>query len=518
MRRGRNTVNDGLKNKLEALALTNFKWFWDLVQSNSYLKSKVNKFLINSAIYKTKTRPYPLSTMADYTSWDSLIDRTYSGRHLPPVKNNLYLPSVDEVTKLFFRRGEAKLSSKSTLLFSYFAQWFTDGFLRTHPKNNLKNTSNHEIDLSPLYGLNKSMTDILRSHEGGKLKSQIINGEEYPLYYYQNGGVKDEFKNLPISERANSLDTAKKEKIFAIGKETGNVQIGYVIINTLFLREHNRICSLLAQEYQNDSEWDDERLFQTARNIIIVLLIKIVVEEYINHIAPYHFKFVADPSSFTNEKWYRQNWMCMEFNLLYRWHSLVPDVVCIEGQEIPIAETLWNNEIVLDKGLGRLFEDASLQSAGQMGLFNTPPFLIEVEKKSIQMARDAKLASYNQYREMCKFPKVTDFDQITENVETQQELKRLYGHVDNIEFYVGLFAEDPRENSAVGPMIGRLVSIDAFSQALTNPLLAENVFKEETFSPIGWKIIQTTRNLSEILHRNIPQTDQHFKVTMTQGK
>lgn len=88
----------------------------------------------------------------------------------------------------------------------------------------------------------------------------------------------------------------------------------------------------------------------------------------------------------------------------------------------------------------------------------------------------------------------------------------------SIEFYVGLFAEDTRENSAVGALIGRLVGIDAFSQALTNPLLAENIFNEKTFSPIGMEIIQTTSNLSDVLHRNIPQTDKRFKVTMTQGK
>ncbi len=44
-------------------------------------------------------------------------------------------------------------SEKSTVLFSYFAQWFTDGFLRGDYRDPLKNTSNHDIDLSNLYGL-----------------------------------------------------------------------------------------------------------------------------------------------------------------------------------------------------------------------------------------------------------------------------------------------------------------------------------------------------------------------------
>src|SRR5690606_40281121 len=55
--------------------------------------------------------------------------------------------------------------------------------------------------------------------------------------------------------------------------------------------------------------WDDERLFQTTRNILIVLLIKLVVEEYINHITPYHFRFTLDPrllSLLAHAPWHRE--------------------------------------------------------------------------------------------------------------------------------------------------------------------------------------------------------------------
>jgi prostaglandin-endoperoxide synthase 2 len=509
----RSTVNDGLCNQLEMFLLTHFKGLWDLIQANDWLKRKVNKFLINRAIYKAPTRPYPFSTLAPYTSWDSLTDRTYSGRHLPPVhRAPETLPSLADLSTLFLRTGDPIRSPKSTVLFPYFAQWFTDGFLRTDPSNNLKNTSNHGIDISPLYGINQRVTHILRSHQGGKLKSQLINGEEYSPYYFENGVVKEEFKELSIIY-PDHLGEDKKAKLFAIGRDRGNVQIGYVIMNTLFLREHNRICDFLATSYR---DWDDERLFQTARNVITVLLIKLVVEEYINHISPYFFKFIADPLAFTNEKWYRQNWMTVEFNLLYRWHSLIPNHIRLGEQDIPFPETLWDTEMITSRGLGRLFEAASAQAAGQIGLFNTAPFLLETDQRSIQMGRDAQLASYNDYRELCQVPRATDFDQITGDERAQQELKRLYGHVDNIEFYVGLFAEDVIENAVVSPLMGRLVALDAFSQALTNPLLAEHIFNEQTFSPVGFDVIKTTSTLSEILHRNIPRSDRPFKVSLTQ--
>lgn len=512
----RDTSRDGFRNKVESFVLTHFAGLWKIVQSNEFLNRRVNKFVTNNAIYKVPTRPYLFSLMAPYTSWDSLIDRTYTGRHLPAdwEFNQGDLPKVEELSTLFKKKGETKYSDKSTLLFPYFVQWFTDGFLRTDRNNRMKNTSNHHIDLAPVYGLNQKSTDLLRSHQGGKLKSQILNGEEYPLFYYEDpeqGIVKSEFAGLyePPKEQ-QELDSTKKAKLFAMGVERANVQIGYVMMNVLCLREHNRLCDLLAQAY---STWDDERLFQTARNIVMGIFLKLVIEEYVNHLTPYHFKFSVDPASFVNERWYRQNWMSIEFTLVYRWHSALPDQLTYDNQSMPMLDTLWNNDLLIRKGLGALFEETCAQPAARIGLHNTPDFLVDrAELATVKLGRQAQVASYNDYREMCKFPRVTKFEQITKDEEVQQELKELYGHVDNIEFYVGLCAEDVRENSALAPLVGRLVGIDAFSQALTNPLLAPSIFNPQTFSPLGWEILQATNSLSELVNRNVPQ-NKPFNVT-----
>ena len=74
----------------------------------------------------------------------------------------------------------------------------------------------------------------------------------------------------------------------------------------------------------NNPGWDDDAVFQTARNILIVMFIKFVVEEYINHINTSKFKIMANPKVAWEADWNRPNWMTVEFSLLYRWHSLVP--------------------------------------------------------------------------------------------------------------------------------------------------------------------------------------------------
>lgn len=519
----RDTSRDGFANKLEQFIFTNFKPLWSLLQSNDAIKRKLNKLLINYVVYRLPPRPHPFSTRSSYTSWESLTDRGWTGRHLPPdpeFNKAGQLPPLEDLVNLFKKRdGKTIYSEKSTLLFPYWVQWFTDGFLRVNPSNRLKNTSNHEIDLSPVYGLRREATDKLRSKQGGKLKSQFINGEEYPLFLYAdpaNNIFKEEFKDLyvPLRRVSEEVPAAKKARFFAMGVERSNVQIGYVMLNVLCLREHNRLCDLLAASYPS---WDDERLFQTARNILIVTILKIVVEEYVNHITPYHFKVMADPSPFSHESWYRTNWMTVEFSLVYRWHSALPEQLMYDGKIIPMENTLWSNDLLVNRGLGTLFDEASSQAGTRIGLFNTAEFLLPVELTSIEWGRQTQMASYNDYREVLKHPRVTDFDQITGDKEAQVLLKKFYGHVDNIEFYVGIYSEDDRKDSAIPLLIERLIAIDAFSVVLTNPLLSDRVFNEQTFSPVGWQEIQRTQALSDLLHRNVPQDGRKFRVSFSRS-
>jgi prostaglandin-endoperoxide synthase 2 len=509
---GRSTKRDGVANRLEFHALTHFEPLWRIL-SRPRLRSQVNRVLINSAVNKVPPRPHPLSTRAPYTSWSSLTDRTYDARHLPP-REIANLPPVEEVAELFVRRGEDALCAKSTVTFAYFAQWFTDGFLRSDrsvERDPRRNDATHEIDVLPVYGVRPSWTEQLRAHEGGRLKSQHIDGAEFPPYLCQNGESKPEFSEITVV-RPDQIPAERRDDLFAAGSDTMNSQIGFVLLNTLFLREHNRIAGELARAYP---AWDDERLFQTARNVLIVVLIKLVIEEYINHIAPYHFKLLADPAPFKNERWYRTNWMAIEFNLLYRWHGLIPTELTVAGTGEPIWRTVFNPKLVVEHGLARLFDDASRQRAGRVGLRNTAPALREVEHNSILQGRAVQLAPYNDYRELAGFPRVTAFDQISSDPEIQAGLRDLYGHVDRIEFYPGLFAEDTRPNSVLPSLIGRLVAVDAFSQALTNPLLSQRVFNAETFSPLGMEIIASTTSLSDVLHRNVPEAPGRYLVTMT---
>ncbi len=481
------------------------RWDW--------LGVRINKLFINSLINVCRTRPHPWSTISDYVSWASLTEQRWSARLLP-AKKIPDPPPYEKVIAIFDRRaGEQRFCQKSSVLFPAFAQYLTDGFIRTMMKHDgdtddvlKQNTSNHQIDLSPLYGRTIEQTRALRllsnaPGEKGRLKSQTIGGEEYAHFLKDAAGAtKPEFACLdePLG-LSSKKDPGLIQSLFAFGGDRANAAPQVSMINTLFLREHNRLAGEIERA---NPDWDDEQIFQTTRNAIIVIFLRIVIEDYINHITPSSFRFRADAAVAWKAAWNRPNWITAEFSLLYRWHSLVPDMVRWNGRETPIGDTILDNRLLLEAGLGRAFVDISAQRAGALGAFNTPEALWRVEEKAIHQGRVCDIAPYADYRECARMGKPGSFRAITKNKAAAAMLKDLYGEVDRVEFYVGLFAEEPVKNSPLPPLILRLVAMDAFSQALTNPLLSEHVYKEETFSPVGWKAINDTRCLRDLLKRN----------------
>lgn len=512
-----------------------------LIDGIAFLDGVATHGVVKSIVGSTRTRPHPWSTSHPYISWEGLNDREFLGRHLPPA-NLTVLPAWEEVQKLFARpHGEQRLSLKSTCLFPAFAQYLTDGFIRTVPTDPRRTTTNHEIDLCPLYGRNRTQTLALRKRDEtpgnrGLMKTQMIDGEPFAPFLFEADGrsIKAEFKDLdpPLLMTAQprplppdwppaAIATEALGTLFAFGGDRVNGSPFTSMMNTLFLREHNRIAGEL--EARN-SGWDDERVFQTARNILIVMFIKLVVEEYINHITPLPFSIGADPTVAWTANWNRPNRITAEFSLLYRWHSAMPDVIDWDGDALDMGKFQVDNAPLLKVGLNNAFEIASAQAAGEIGAFNTARPLLPIEQLSISQARRNQLASYNDYREAFGMDRAKDFDEITKDKATQDMLRDLYKTPDHVEFYPGLFAEDVVEDGVLPTLLTTMVGVDAFSQALTNPLLSEHVWTRadpaknwpDAFTEWGRGEIARTGKLHDILARNVTRRGSR-PVEMTQA-
>jgi prostaglandin-endoperoxide synthase 2 len=511
-----------------------------------WLNELLNSFIINRLANAGRNRPHPWSTRDDYVSWAGLTDRTYSARLLPPAPQD-NLPPADAVARLFIpSSGGQRRCAKSTMLFAAFAQYLTDGFIRTQLSNDdakedrTRTTSNHEIDMSPLYGRTAAQTRALRTMDDdpryrGKLKSRMIGNEEFsPFLYKVDGKTIEEDYIGPDGEPQLDLPLgvnkpwAVRKTLMAVGGDRVNASPQVMMINTLFLREHNRLAALIAQ---NNKGFDDERVFETARNVVIVMFIKIVVEEYINHISTAPFSIRALPQVAWKAKWNRPNWITAEFSLLYRWHSLVPETLMLGGYPLRGRDMTLDNTRLLQDGLQRGLIDISSMGATEIGLGNTADFLLPIEHKAIEQARLNHIAPYNAYRVAMGMKPAKSFAEITGTSSDKREqarredlataLERLYGHVDRVEFYVGLFAEPPQRNGPLPPLLQSMVAMDAFTQALTNPLMSEHIWsneklRRETFSLHGWDEIRRTSSIRDILLRNSNAKDmRHDYVGMT---
>jgi prostaglandin-endoperoxide synthase 2 len=208
--------------------------------------------------------------------------------------------------------------------------------------------------------------------------------------------------------------------------------------------------------------------------------------------------------------------MAIEFDLLYRWHSLLPKRLQVGAHEIPIKDSLGRTDILTEQGLRTFMLDASAQRAGRVSLFNTDEFLVSVaERPTVEAGRRAQLRSFNDYRELCGLPRLKNFGQFSTSKKVGKRLCKLYDHVDDVEYYVGLFAEEAGRYEVLPPLMTVMVGSDAFSQALMNPLLGPQMDGELTFSQTGLDIIADTKNLESVIRRNVGPCldDDYFSLT-----
>jgi len=522
----------------------------------------VNRMIIDGIAGSVPPRPLPYSLWCPnpdaggavgdtvYTSWPGLVDRSFTGRHLGPMRQDMFdaLPPLDDLRPLFQRR-DFRRSPRTSALFCFFVQWFTDSFLRTHPTDKRKNTSNHEIDLCQIYGLGEESTRMLRAGVGGRLKSRIVECGEFPelLADPQTLQVKQEFAGItydPIS--ATSFDdqtpphgsaaelrqtiaqfapwavTDERWRChYAAGLERANSTIIYSAINTIFLREHNRLAALLHARFP---DWDDDRLFETARNINIVILLKIIVEDYINHLASSPIKLSVEQGFADRRHWYRTNRIALEFNLLYRWHAMVPDALAIEGSPLKHTDFRYNNALLERLGVEAVIDEASRQAAGEVRLFNTPVFLVEADMASMRLSRQFRLKPLNDYREHWGLARYDSLEQLVGgDAEVVAALRALYPDragekgIDRVELPIGLLAERRSDRAILPETLLRMVGSDAFSQALTNPLLAAYVFGPECFTEVGIAEIGRTNSFRQVVLRNLAPGAATPTVTFTLG-
>jgi len=267
------------------------------------------------------------------------------------------------------------------------------------------------------------------------------------------------------------------------------------------VREHNRICTSL-KNYEPMA--DDEYLFQKARLVLTAMVLKIIVEDYMVHIFPMNFAFKFSPSVLHYapfiKNWQYWNQLPYELKLAHNWYSMSPNTVILNGGEVPAQEL--NADVVLEHGMEKFIKDMVHQPAGKVGLKNTPAFLKDLETTAVEQMRALETVPYNEYRKAYNLPPAASFADITQNATVSQQLTRYYQSPDRVELYVGLYAEDTLPGSMLPPLMSEIIFSGLLTAVYSNPLCSPQLWNEETFTRLGWSMIETT-SLASIMTRNV---------------
>lgn len=481
--------------------LTHFKGVWNIVNNIPFLRNAIMKYVLTSRSHLIDSPP-TYNAHYGYKSWEAFSNLSYYTRALPPVaddcptpmgvKGKKELPDSNEVLeKVLLRRKFIPDPQGTNMMFAFFAQHFTHQFFKSDQKRGPAFTTGlaHGVDLSHIYGETLDRQHKLRLFKDGKMKYQIIDGEMYPPTVKE---TQVEMMYPPyIPEHAR----------FAVGQEVFGLVPGLMMYATIWLREHNRVCDVLKQEHP---EWDDERLFQTSRLILIGETIKIVIEDYVQHLSGYHFKLKFDPELLFNQQFQYQNRIASEFNTLYHWHPLLPDTFQIDDQVYNFQQFLYNNSILVEHGLTQFVESFTKQIAGRVaGGRNVPLAVQRVAKASIEHSRKMKYQSLNEYRKRFLMKPYTSFEELTGEKEMAAELEALYGDIDAMELYPALLVEKPRPDAIFGETMVEMGAPFSLKGLMGNPICSPHYWKPSTFGgEVGFQIVNTA-SIQSLICNNV---------------
>lgn len=223
--------------------------------------------------------------------------------------------------------------------------------------------------------------------------------------------------------------------------------------------------------------WDDERLYQESRRLVIAIYQNIIYSEYLPSLLGadvlelYDLK-THESGYFLNYKPYLYPQVSNEFHTaaIRFYFNMLSDHVNIynmdlsEKKSFNISKTIYNNEMYikyLDSLLRGSLIDPALEPRSQInyyflnhlfkGLFQSDSIKYSEPALNIQRGRDHGIPGYNKYRQLCGLSKANKFDDFDMAVAIKKRLKQLYESPDDVDLYVGLLSEYPAQGSLLGP-------------------------------------------------------------------
>jgi hypothetical protein len=375
----------------------------------------------------------------------------------------------------------------------------------------------HWWDGSQIYGSDPKFTAAIRTGEGGRVR---VGAE-----------------GLPPAELDAQVDLAGV---------AGNFWVGLALLHGLFMMEHNAIADMLRGEHP---EWTDDQLFQKARLINAALMAKIHTVEWTPAIIAHPTSELAmrvDWWGLVGERAIRRfgrftKWdvltgvpgskknhhhvpytLTEEFTAVYRLHPLIPDDFTFRSptDDHVVAELQFPDLTVLHvrEQMERLsmpggFYSFGVSNPGAIQLHNFPRFLQQFERADgtsvdlgamdVLRIRERGVPRYNRFRELFHRNPVRTFEDITPNKRWQEELRTVYGSVDDVDLMIGMYAEQPPKGFGFSDTAFRVFTLMA-PRRLKSDRFFTTDYTPKMYTPSGLKWIDDNTMVT-LLRRHFPE-------------
>ncbi|MFE0137189.1 peroxidase family protein [Streptomyces sp. NPDC059037] len=373
------------------------------------------------------------------------------------------------------------------------------------------NSASHWWDGSEVYGATARTAQFLRGPDG----TADLRLEDGHLPLTQSGGI-------PLTGFNESW------------------WMGLSAMHTLFAREHNAVCAALRHEYPAMSE---NSIYHTARLVVSALIAKIHTVEWTPAILAtkaidlgLHTNWEGPPDNWLNKLglWLLESHsltgipktlpdhhaapysLTEDFVTVYRMHPLIPDDYVMRehhfGQRL---ESLGFNDIqgaaaeaaIRKTGLADTLYSFGIAHPGAITLNNFPRALqrferdgeiIDLSVVDLVRTRRRGVPRYNDFRAGLHKPRISRFEDLTQDPETLARLKDVYDSVDEIDTVVGLFAENPPTGFGFSDTAFRIFILMATRRLQSDRFLTVD-YRPEIYTPLGMDWVEKGGMKSVIL-------------------
>lgn len=303
--------------------------------------------------------------------------------------------------------------------------------------NEPMNENTAYIDASNIYGSDTKTQEMLRM--GAFMKTDIIGGRVFP------------------PTKSGSMNT---------GDDRSNLFMGLSAMHTLFVRLHNKIAANLRNL---NPQWNPEHLYQETRKIIGAYMHVIIYKEFAPTLLG---KKVSLITEYTGYKSAVNPGISNEFSAAaYRLHGLIQEIYPLVDRsfrkvgEVRFVEATLQVRRLLAEGIDSLIRGLIGTPARRPQRITTQVTeelfgVVDMASINIQRGRDHGLRFYNDYRELCNFPRITNYNNWPEVSDelVRQRVADMYPDPDKLDLYVGGLVEEPSDGSLVGPTFACIIA------------------------------------------------------------